>query len=168
MLYKETCKPKTGSGFQNILMVVGMAVGIILFVGLTNMLKKAFGLPWIEYLVYVVIIAFCYWLIKTRVQEFRYAVAEDELTVERIVGGREKLLLKVDLKTVTVAGMAAQLPRLNCKNHNFAFRKGSDLLVIQYMENGQPRRVTLDASEEFVRCVMHSLKNCCPDARIYP
>ena len=102
-MYQEICKYPAGTKAENAFYIARIVLGVFL-VSILSWLLSSLGLPLVDFLAVGVLVVWAFCIFSRRIVEYRYSLMDSELIVARIVGGKEKPVLSLELTDLQSIG----------------------------------------------------------------
>ena len=97
-MYKELCK-KNEPKFLDISIIVFMSFGLLY--GFNGVLYKIFNTSSFADLFTIIFLTFLiYFIIRRYIMTYKYMIIEDELIIQRKIGGKEKVLVDININQI--------------------------------------------------------------------
>ena len=98
-MYQEICKYPAGTKAENAFYIARIVLGVFL-VSILSWLLSSLGLPLMDFLAVGVLVVWAFVIFSRRIVEYRYSLMDSELIVARIVGGKEKPVLSLEVTDI--------------------------------------------------------------------
>jgi len=113
-------------------------------------------------MVFIVMVVYCIRLYNRRLVEYRYTLIAHELIFEKMVGGKEKPVLQIDLRHILEFGLVKQYPhnRKIDRTYRFTFqRNSSKAYFLLYEEGNKINRIIFEPSEKLIAIIKRNMQN---------
>lgn len=150
-MYQEICKYPAGTKAENAFYIARIVLGVFL-VSILSWLLSSLGLPLVDFLAVGVLVVWAFVIFSRRIVEYRYSLMDSELIVARIVGGKEKPVLSLEVTDIQSIGPVEKKSALRTQRFALRTRKLAAVQIV-YQKDGQDQRVILQPSEHMLRLI---------------
>lgn len=157
-MIREKKTKREVSGNMAFLVVIVVSVGIILLSSLVGYIQNAFGIKYLENIIYVVLIVVAFFLIKNYLTEYRYSFFDDELIVEKILGKRVTQIASIKIRTIEHFGKLTEIEWADKEMHvDYCDIHKRKAHAIKYVKNGETKVITFSPSEDLIFHIQKSM-----------
>lgn len=160
-MQRETVKAEERSSLMDVLLVLALLGIILLVVVVANLLQRWTGWNFLSYVAILLVVILGVWVIKNKVQEFRYTLIENELIVERLAGQRAKVLMDLDVLQIEEMGKVVEFQhnRSFDRTRKFCFKMDPTSTYYLICKEGKHTvRVLFNPSENMVAGIERAIK----------
>ncbi len=153
---KERIKRKNLSFAAGILVVLAIFAGIMIISAAAYIAGRALysygiDIPYAQYAQYVVFIVLGVYIVRNWITEYDYEVSDSELIVDRLLGSRQRNLLRLRLDSIVSIN---KTPPLKCPIARLTFRsKKSGGIFIVYCNFGKEKCAYLTPNADMIALI---------------
>lgn len=157
LIKMERSEPKRRIAASPGALYATVLVGVIAVIMLSYDLAARFSFPraYVQLALYALLIALSYCIYRFRLLAYRYTLTDRMLSVDRIVGTKERFEAQLHISDITSVRPAdKKLPR----GVRQLFAPGGGITIVSYTEAGAEKALALSLSDDFIKELLSQWK----------
>ncbi len=158
-MIREIATRKGSDGTRGILLILAIAILIIFMSSVVGYFENKYDIKGLEYIIYVVLIVICYFVVQHFIVQYRYSLFDDELLIEKMLGKRTTPMVDVFIWDILSFEKVNSSQKVKVSKSYRLFADSTNKWFLTFKKGEEIFEAVFSPSEEFVAQLNSAISN---------